>query len=295
VSPPSNSASTFAADAAAADLSAIAGAGAKPAAEASAKPAKAKVPALGRHLRVRIGAESARADLYAGLRPARLVASQQVEYRPGVATLPEAVEAVDSLLSSLASATVPLKGLRCDFVIGDAWMLYDVVRADLRSLSPRAADDVVRSALADMAGVPPSDLVTRWQTQTGGQCTLACGMPAAVLPTIQTVLGKHGLRPGAITGEFVHEYNAHRDRLVSRCAVISLVRETGAQLAVAADGVVTTMSFELGVRAPEELEARGRGLLRGAGHGADADPRFFALLPAGWNPPAPWVGLSLTA
>jgi len=73
------------------------------------------------------------------------------------------------------------------------------------------------------------------------------------------------------------------------------VRETGAQLAIAADGVLTAMSFELGVRAPEELETRGRGLLRGAGHGSDADARFFALLPAGWNPPAPWVALQLTA
>jgi hypothetical protein len=266
------------------------------AAEASAKAAaKPKIPSLGRRLRVRVGAEGARADLYAGLRPSRLIASQQVEYRPGVATLPEAVEAVDGLLAALASATVALKGLRCDFVIGDAWMLYDVVRADLRSLSPRAADDVVRAALADMAGLPPSDLTTRWQTQTGGQCTLACGLPAAVLPTIETVLRKHGLRAGSVVGEFVHEYNAHRDKLNSRCAVISLVRETGAQLAVAADGVLTTMSFELGVRAPEELEARGRGLLRGAGHGADAEARFFALLPSGWNPPAPWVGLALTA
>jgi len=32
----------------------------------------------------------------------------------------------------------------------------------------------------------------------------------------------------------------------------------------ASSGVVTAMSFELGVRAPEDLEVRGRGLLRGA-------------------------------
>jgi hypothetical protein len=222
------------------------------------------------------------------------VATHQIEYRPGIATLPEAIAAVGELLSALAAAAGPIRGLRCDVLIADAWMLYDVVRADLRSLSPRAADDVVRSALADVAGVPPSDVVTRWQTQAGGQCTIACGMPAAVLPSLQSLLSAHRLRPGEIVGEFVHEYNAHRDRLATRCAVISLVRETGTQLAVATDGVLTAMSFELGVRAPEELEVRGRSLLRGAGIAADADTRFFALLPKGWTPPAPWIALAMT-
>ena len=176
-------------------------------------------------------------------------------------------------------------------LIGDAWMLYDVVRADLRNLSPRAADDVVRSALADVAGGPPGDVITRWQTQTGGASTIACGMSAAVLPPLKALLKAHRLHPGEIVGEFVYEYNAQRNRLSSRCAVISLVRETGTQLAVAADGVLTAMSFELGVRAPEDLEARGRGLVRGAGLTLDSDTRFFALLPAGWTPPAPWVAL----
>lgn len=267
-------------------------AGGEPAAKAPAKPA---IPTLGRSLRAWIGPESARLDLFAGLRQPRVYASQQAEYRPGVATLPEAIESVESLLAALTATTGPLKGLRCDFVIADAWLLYDVVRADLRSLSPRAADDVVRSALADMAGVPPSDLATRWATQGGGRSTLACGMPAPVLPSIRSLLERSKLRAGSIVGEFVHEYNAHREQLAARCAVISLVRETGAQLAISTDGVVTAMSFELGVRAPEELEQRARGLLRGAGHGAEADAKFFALLPAGWNPPAPWIGLALTA
>jgi hypothetical protein len=274
---------------------------ATPAGAAAAQPvaATAKRPragsSLGRRLQVRVGAESARADLFSGWRKPRVIASHQMEYRPGIATLPEAIEAVDGLLTALAATAGPLKGLRCDVLIGDAWMLYDVVRADLRSLSPRAADDVVRSALADVAGVPPSDVVIRWQTQSGGHCTLACGVPAAVLPSLQSLLRSHRLRAGEIVGEFVHEYNANRDRLFSRCAVISLVRETGAQLAVATNGVLTAMSFELGVRAPEELETRGRSLLRGAGIASDGETRFFALLPKGWTPPSPWVALPMTA
>jgi hypothetical protein len=268
-------------------------------AKAAAKPAEAakaaKAGGLSRRLRLRVGAEGARADLLAGWRKPKVVTTQQIEYRPGVATLAEAITALEPLLTGLAATAGPIKGLTCDVLIGDAWMLYDVVRADLRNLSPRAADDVVRSALADVAGVPPSDVITRWQTQARGQSTVACGMPAAALPSLQALLKAHKLHPGEIVGEFVHEYNAHRNRLSSRCAVISLVRETGTQLAVATDGVLAAMSFELGVRAPEDLEVRGRGLLRGAGMTADAETKFFALLPAGWTPPAPWVALAATA
>jgi len=263
--------------------------------DVAAKAAKSGGLRVGRRIRLRVGAEGARADLVAGWRKPRVVASQQIEYRPGVATLPEAIVSLAPLLDALAAAAGSLKGLTCDVLIGDAWMLYDVVRADLRSLSLHAANDVVRSALADVAGIPPSEVVTRWQTQPGGGCTVACGMPAAVLPSIQALLQSYRLHAGEIAGEFVHEYNAHRDQLLARTAVISLVRETGTQLAVAAGGVLTAMSFELGVRAPEELEVRGRSLLRGAGLAVDADTRFLALLPAGWTPPAPWVAMPMTA
>jgi hypothetical protein len=157
VSLPSNKTSASAAVAATADKPAVA-----------AKAAKAGV-GLGRRLVLRVGAEGARVDLLAGWRKPRSVATQQIEYRPGIATLPEAIVAIDPLLTALTAAAGPIRGLTCDVLIGDSWMLYDVVRADLRNLSPRAADDVVRSALADVAGLPPNDVVTRWQTQSGGR------------------------------------------------------------------------------------------------------------------------------
>jgi len=292
VSLPSNNAPASAPGGAAAGKPAVAANAGKAGSPAVAANAAKAGSGLSRRLRLRVGAEGARLDLVAGWRKPRVAATQQIEYRPGVATVSEAIVALDPLFAALVAATGPIKGLSCDVLIGDAWMLYDIVRADLRSLSPRAADDVVRSALADVAGLPPSDVVTRWQTQSGGQCTVACGMPAAVLPSLQTLLQLHKLHPGEIAGEFVHEFNANRNRLASRSAVISLVRETGTQLAVAAGGVLTAMSFELGVRAPEDLEVRGRSLLRSAGMSLDADTRFFALLPAGWTPPPPWVALA---
>jgi hypothetical protein len=292
VSLPSNNAPASAPGGATAGKPAVAANAGKAGSPAVAANAAKAGSGLSRRLRLRVGAEGARLDLVAGWRKPRVAATQQIEYRPGVATVSEAIVALDPLFAALVAATGPIKGLTCDVLIGDAWMLYDIVRADLRSLSPRAADDVVRSALADVAGLPPSDVVSRWQTQSGGQCTVACGMPAAVLPSLQTLLQLHKLHPGEIAGEFVHEFNANRNRLASRSAVISLVRETGTQLAVAAGGVLTAMSFELGVRAPEDLEVRGRSLLRSAGMSLDADTRFFALLPAGWTPPPPWVALA---
>ena len=45
-------------------------------------------------------------------------------------------------------------------------------------------------------------------------------------------------------------------------------------------GVLAAMSFELGVRAPEELEARGRGLLRGEPGGWVASAILWGLDPS---------------
>ena len=61
------------------------------------------------------------------------------------------------------------------------------------------------------------------------------------------------------------------------------------------NGVLTSMSFEFGVAAPKELELRGRGLLRVAGVGGDGAVRFYAITPAGWKAPDPWVCLPASA
>jgi len=259
-----------------------------------AQPTRGLRLAPGKRLQLRVGSAGARLDLVAGWRRTRMLASRQIEFRAGTASLAEALPPCETLLLALAGALGSIRGLPCDVVIGDTWLLYDVIRADLRALAPRVADDVVRSSLADIAGVAPEAIETRWQAQPGGPSSIACGIPAAALTLLLALLETHRLRPGRIVGEFVHEFNARRSLLDSRSAVISLVRETGTQLALASAGVIAAMSFELGIRAPEELEIRARGLARGAGLELDGQTRYFALLPAGWLPPAPWIAVPTT-
>ncbi|HEX7156178.1 MAG TPA: hypothetical protein VF229_03125 [Burkholderiaceae bacterium] len=244
---------------------------------------------FGRRLHARLGAERVRVELRT--RSGQVEFEQEIEFGNAQAGLGQAAEALGAGLAALRERAGSLRRMRCDIVVADSWMLYDVVRADLRSLSPRAADELIGASLADVAGVQAGELLTRWQAQGSGQCTLACGLPAEVVPAIERALGTHGLRVGSIEGEFVHEYNRHRSKLDAPRAVVALVREAGSQLAIIVDGVLTAMSFELGVRAPEELEVRGRGLLRVAGLGDAEATRFYAMLPKGWLPPAPWVAL----
>ncbi len=268
-----------------------------PPSNSDAAPATAATAALppawqlrlrGLRVRARIGAEKIRVDLAGGFGRLALPPPREFELGPRQASLTQAAEGLGLALGALQSATGPLKGLACDVVVADHWMLYDVVRTDLHGMSPQAADDLIGAALADVAGVQPGELATRWQAQGDRQSTLACGLPADALLAIGEALRGQGLRPGAIEGEFVREYNTVRRGLQLDRSVIALVREAGTQLAIGIDGVLGAMSFELGVRAPEELAIRGRGLLRCAGVGQEDSIRYYAILPEGWRPPAPW-------
>lgn len=258
---------------------------------------------FGQFLRVRVGTGEITLDLYSGRsKPQRLAGLvQELAPEGGDATaiatdLAQAIAGLEGALAALqarleADKSGSLRGLRCDIVIDDSWMLYDVVRADLRGLSPRAADALIGASLADVAGVDASELASRWQPQGTSAYTLACGLPANALPLLEQALRSQGMSAGAIEGEFVHSFNAYRMRFDPKCAVIAIVRETGAQLAVLVDGVLAAMSYEFGVGAPAELEARGRGLLRVAGMGGSDAARFYAIAPLAWTPAAPWSGM----
>jgi len=262
---------------------------------------------FGHYLRTRIGAGQLVVELFQGRSRPRLLGSLAREYTDpdsGERVLPtELAQAIAGLTPALASiqekleadGTGSLQGLPCEVVVDDSWMLYDVVRADLRGLSPRAADALIGASLADVAGLSPSELASRWQPQGRSAFTLACGLPANALPALREALAAFGIQAESIEGEFVHEFNRYRERLAPRCAVIALVRDAGAQLAIVIDGVLTAMSFEFGVGAARELELRGRSLLRAAGLGGDGAIHFYALAPAGWATSEPWVCLPLAA
>jgi hypothetical protein len=279
------------------------------AATAGVAPArKARGWSFSRYLRARIGTDQLTLELFSSRRKPRLLARLAQDYvaaaDAGVPSLPtELAAAITSLAPALvamdaraiADGGKSVRGLVCDIVIDDAWMLYDIVRADLRGLSPRAADALIGASLADVAGVDASELVSRWQPQGQSPYTLACGLPANVLPALGETLRAHHVVLGAVEGEFVLEYNRYRQTLEPKCSVIAVVREAGAQLAVLIDGVLTSMSFEFGVGTPRELELRGRGLLRVAGVGGDGSVRFYAISPPSWKAPEPWVSLATAA
>jgi len=275
---------------------------------AQARPAGlAALAGLGRRrlLRVRIGVQQVVLDLLGGPGTARVAALAQPYGALGdgleramPTDLGQAMTALEPALALLqtqlaARGLGSLRGARCQVTVDDSWMLYDVVRADLRGLAPRAADALIRASLADVAGVDPSELVTRWQAQGASAHTLACGLPTGALPALEQALRAQGLQLESIEGEFVRTYNRYRDRIEPKCSLIALVREAGAQLAVVIDGVLTATSFEFGIGAPKELELRGRGLLRAAGVGGEGSVKCYAFTPDGWKAPEPWVCLPI--
>jgi len=261
---------------------------------------------FGRFLRARVGVERLQVDLLAGRGQPRLLASVFQPYATAGTERAAPTELADTF-AAFAPALAQLqerldaeigggvRGLACDVVIDDSWMLYDVVRADLRGLSPGAADALVGASLADVAGVAAEEIASRWQPQGRSAYTLACGLAAGALPALREALDAAGVALGSIEGEFVAEYNRMRGQLDPGCAVIALVRDAGTQLAVMVDGVLTAMSFEYGVGAARELELRGRSLLRVAGIGREDTARFFVLSPPGGKAPEPWVALPRAA
>ena len=260
-----------------------------------------------RFLRARVGVEQLRIDLLAGRRHPRQVASVVMPYASGDgaerAAPTDLAQALAGFVPALARLQEKLdglgegrvRGLSCDVIIDDSWMLYDVVHADLRGLAPGAADALIAASLADVAGVEPTELSSRWQPQGASPYTLACGMPANAVPALREALATAGVVMGSVEGEFVAVYNRTRAQLDPQCAVLALVRDAGTQMAVLVGGVLTSVSFEFGVGAARELELRGRGLLRSAGVSGAENARFYVLAPPEGSAPEPWVALPLAA
>jgi hypothetical protein len=201
----------------------------------------------------------------------------------------DVIGALDQALRETAAHGHALAGLRCDVVVGDAWMLYDVIEADLEDTSRRAADELVSASLADTAGVKPGELATRWQRQ-GAARNFACALPAAALQALQAVMQRHKLHLGSVNGELVRAFNANRYGLAPQRAVLAVARPAGTQLGLIVDGGFAALRYEPGVSGPEPLLRRSHALMRCAGFEPDGITRYYAdeTLPAGAA--TPWLG-----
>ena len=212
-----------------------------------------------------------------------------VKVEPAPSEIDQVVKALDQALREASGGGHDLAGLRCDVVIADTWMLYDVIEADLDDTPRRAVDDLVSAALADTAGVKPGELITRWQRQ-GAARSLACAFPAGVLQALQVMLQQHKVRLGSVNGELVRVFNANRHGLSPQRSVLAVARPAGTQLGVIVDGGFAALRFEPGVRDAAPLLERSHALMRCAGFGPDPLTRYYADETLPVDPATPWLG-----
>lgn len=244
------------------------------------------LPRWNSRVRAHVGADAVRAEWWRGWRQG--VCAQSVELASeGAAELEAAIERLDAAFAQLAERGARLTGARCEVVLADAWLLYDVIEADLRDAPARVADETIRAALADVAGVAPAALDVRWQPQ--GARYGACALPAAATRSLVQVCAKHRLRLRSVTGELVEVFNAQRARIAADAAawLLAVVRPAGAQFGLWRSGALAATSFEPAANDAAALERHGRALLRRAGIDADsircyADAAAGCALPAGW-------------
>lgn len=242
-------------------------------------------------VRARLGDDGARVRLLRGPAHGRqiVVCARTVTLDPPPAQIDAALDALDRALRETAASGHAIAGLRCDVVVADAWMLYEVIDADLDDTGRRAADEIVCAALADTAGVKPDELVARWQRQ-GAARNFACALPASVLQALHTVLARHRLRLGSVNGELVRAFNANRHGLSAPRSVLAVARPTGTQLGLIVDGAFAAVRYEPGINLPQPLVERSHALMRCAGFEPDGVTRYYAdeTLPA--NAGSPWLG-----
>jgi len=200
----------------------------------------------------------------------------------------QVIQALDQALRVTTEGGRDLAGLRCDVVVGDTWMLYDVIDADLDDAPRRAADDLILAALADTAGVKPSELITRWQRQ-GASRSIACALAAGTLQALQAMLLQHNVRLGSVNGELVCAFNASRRGLSPARSVLAVARVTGTQLGLIVDGGFAALRFEPGIKDATPLLERSHALMRCAGFGPDTDTKYYAGETLPVDSPGPWV------
>jgi hypothetical protein len=248
------------------------------------------LPRWNSRVRAYVGADVVRADWYRGW--FKRVLAQSVELPgDGSADLDDAIERLDAAFARLAERGARLAGSTCEIVLADAWLLYDVIDADLRDAPARIADETIRAALADIAGVAPAALDVRWQPQ--GTRYGACALPSSAVRSLVQVCAKHRIRLRSATGELVEVFNAQRARIAGAAGwLLAVVRPTGVQFGLWRDGAMAAASFEPAANNAAALERCTRALLRRAGVDGDSI-RCYAAGAIGFDLPAGWTPLSV--
>lgn len=248
-----------------------------------------------RRVRVYVGAERVAVDLVAA-RSARLLKSATRAIAAGDDAAAAAADALAQALQTLAAEVESLRGVGCDLVLADNWVVYDVVALDLVRVSDAAAQTAIAAALGDIAGLAPQSLAVRWQAQDGGRSAFAIGVPRALLEPLLAQMRAFGLRPRTATGEFVSVFNAQRRTLRGRRAVLAVARDAGAQIAVLIDGAIAATRYEIGrcrasaltTAAANAMRARGADTtapidyVLDAGHARPDDVRWRRVPPPVW-------------
>jgi hypothetical protein len=251
------------------------------------------LPRSSRRLRARLDGTGARLALCRGWREQQVEQELSVDCERPDIELTDVIDALGTGLERLQEQH-SLAGLRCDVIVADMWLAYDVIGGDLGELQPRVADDVVAASFADTLGLKPGELVVCWQAQSE-QRQLACALPRSALDRLRLVLAQAGLQLGTVEGELVQTFNANRDRLAAPRALLAVARDGGTQFGLIIDGGVAAVRFQPGRRDAERLQYEGAALLRCAGLDAEAGVRFVAdaasdlPLPEVWTQPAPLV------
>ena len=141
------------------------------------------LPRSSRRLRARLDGTGARLALCRGWRERQVEQELSVDCERPDIELTDVIDALGTGLERLQEQH-SLAGLRCDVIVADMWLAYDVIGGDLGELQPRVADDVVAASFADTLGLKPGELVVCWQAQSE-QRQLACALPRSALDRLR--------------------------------------------------------------------------------------------------------------
>jgi len=222
-----------------------------------------------RRLRVYFGSAYVAVDVLSVLKGRRL---RGVRESVGAGSdFDAAMGALARALDAMASAGGDLRGLTCDVVIADRWLLYEVVAVDVTQVPRQAASAAVAATMADVSGTRADALEVSWQWQRDGRSVLAMGIQRARLVQLRAVLERGGLAIRSVKGEFVAVLNDQRPNLGAKRVVLAVSRDGGAQVALLSEGEIRSIGFEVDCRNGAALVRAATNVMRMRGDDTTAE------------------------